>query len=87
MTMDLMNRAKPESVFLHCLPSFHDLNTSVARDVKEKFGLDEMEVTNEVFESDRSIAFDQAENRMHTIKTVMFLSLRGPSLEKKSEQK
>ena len=87
VTMDLMNRAKPESVFLHCLPSFHDLNTSVARDVKEKFGLDEMEVTNEVFESDRSIAFDQAENRMHTIKTVMFLSLRGPSLEKKSEQK
>ena len=71
----MMNRAKPETVFLHCLPSFHDLNTSIARDVNEKFGLTEMEVTNEVFESDRSIVFDQAENRMHTIKAVMFLTL------------
>ncbi|MBR3253361.1 ornithine carbamoyltransferase [Candidatus Saccharibacteria bacterium] len=75
VTMDLMNRAGPNSVFLHCLPSFHDLNTSVARDVYEKYGLEEMEVTNEVFESERSIVFDEAENRMHTIKTVMFLTL------------
>ena len=75
VTMDLMNRAKPTTVFLHALPSFHDLNTSVAQDVHEKFGLNEMEVTNEVFESERSIVFDEAENRMHTIKAVMFLTL------------
>lgn len=75
VTMDLMNRAGPNTVFLHCLPSFHDLNTSVARDVYEKFGVSEMEVTNEVFESERSIVFDEAENRMHTIKAVMFLTL------------
>ena len=75
VTMDLMNRAKPTSIFLHCLPSFHDLNTSVARDVNEKFGIAEMEVTNEVFESDRSLVFEEAENRMHTIKAVIFLTL------------
>ena len=75
VTMDLMNRAKPETVFMHALPSFHDLNTSVARDVYEKFGISEMEVTNEVFESGRSVVFDEAENRMHTIKAVMFLTL------------
>ena len=75
VTMELMNRAKPTTVFLHCLPSFHDLNTKVALDVNEKFGLTEMEVTDEVFNSERSIVFDEAENRMHTIKTVMFLTL------------
>ncbi|MBR3322101.1 ornithine carbamoyltransferase [Candidatus Saccharibacteria bacterium] len=84
VNMDLMQRAKDTAVFLHCLPSFHDLNTSIARDVKEKYGLDEMEVTNEVFESDKSIVFEQAENRMHTIKSVMFLTLWDPSLGKKS---
>ena len=75
VNMDLMNRAKDSAIFLHCLPSFHDLNTSVARDVNEKFGIPEMEVTNEVFESEKSLVFDQAEHRMHTIKTVMFLTL------------
>jgi len=60
---------------LHCLPSFHDLNTSIAKDVNKVFGLEEMEVTNDVFESEKSIVFDQAENRMHTIKAVMFLTL------------
>ena len=75
VNMDLMNRAKPTTIFLHALPSFHDLNTSVARDVYEKFGISEMEVTNEVFESERSLVFDEAENRMHTIKAVMFLTL------------
>ncbi|MBR0431341.1 ornithine carbamoyltransferase [Candidatus Saccharibacteria bacterium] len=75
VTMEMMNQAKPETVFLHALPSFHDLNTSVARDVYEKFDLREMEVTNEVFESERSIVFDEAENRMHTIKAVMFLTM------------
>ena len=72
---DMMRRAKPGAVFLHCLPSFHDLNTSVAREVNEVFGLKEMEVTNDVFESEQSIVFEQAENRMHTIKAVMFLTL------------
>ena len=75
VNIEMMNRAKPGAVFLHCLPAFHDLNTSTAKDVNEKFGLVEMEVTNEVFESDRSLVFDQAENRMHTIKSVMFLTL------------
>lgn len=73
--MKMMNSAKPTTVFLHCLPSFHDLNTKVAKDVNEKFGLTEMEVTDEVFNSERSIVFDEAENRMHTIKAVMFLTL------------
>ncbi|AFA47653.1 ornithine carbamoyltransferase [Acetobacterium woodii] len=64
-------------IFLHCLPAFHDLETSVAQDVKEKFGLDEMEVSDEVFRSNHSKVFDEAENRMHTIKAVMCASLVG----------
>lgn len=64
-------------IFLHCLPAFHDLETTVAQDVKEKFGLDEMEVTDEVFRSKHSVVFDEAENRMHTIKAVMCSSLVG----------
>ena len=75
VNMEMMKKAKDTTIFLHCLPSFHDLNTSIARDVNEKFGVPEMEVTNEVFESERSLVFDQAENRMHTIKAVMFLTL------------
>lgn len=75
VNMEMMNRAKPETIFLHCLPSFHDLNTTVAKEVHEKFGLSEMEVTNEVFESERSLVFEEAENRMHTIKAVIFLTL------------
>ena len=84
VNMEMMNRAKPSTVFLHCLPSFHDLNTKIAKDVNEKFGLTEMEVTDEVFNSERSIVFDEAENRMHTIKAVIFLTLWDPSLGKKS---
>lgn len=72
---EMMNRTKDTTIFLHCLPSFHDLNTSIARDVNKVFGIKEMEVTNEVFESDKSLVFEQAENRMHTIKAVMFLTL------------
>jgi ornithine carbamoyltransferase len=64
-----------DMIFLHCLPAFHDLETSVAVDVKEKFGLDEMEVTDEVFRSSHSKVFDEAENRMHTIKAVMCATL------------
>ena len=66
-----------EVIFLHCLPAFHDQETSVAREVKEKFGLTEMEVTDEVFRSKHSKVFDEAENRMHTIKAVMCASLVG----------
>jgi ornithine carbamoyltransferase len=75
VNMEMMERAKPGAIFLHCLPSFHDTNTTVGKDIFEKFGLKEMEVTNEVFESERSVVFDEAENRMHTIKAVMYLTL------------
>lgn len=75
VNMEMMNRAKESTVFLHCLPSFHDLNTSIAKDVNKAFGISEMEVTDEVFNSERSLVFEEAENRMHTIKAVMFLTL------------
>ena len=67
----LMNIAGEQCRFMHCLPAFHDLNTVIGRQIHEKFGITAMEVTDEVFESDRSIVFDEAENRMHTIKAVM----------------
>ncbi len=76
VTMEILNLAKPSAVFMHPLPSFHDLETSVGRDVHEKFGLSELEVTDEVFTSDRSLVFEEAENRMHTIKAVMYLTLK-----------
>ena len=60
---------------MHCLPSFHDTKTSIGADIFEKFGLPEMEVTDEVFESKQSVVFDEAENRMHTIKAVMYATL------------
>ena len=76
VTMDIMNNAGENCVFMHCLPSFHDLNTGIGKDIKNKYGLNEMEVTDEVFESDRSIVFEEAENRMHTIKAVMYATLK-----------
>lgn len=85
VTMDLMNRAKPTTIFLHALPSFHDLNTKVANEVNDQFGIPEMEVTNEVFESERSAVFDEAENRMHTIKAVMYLTLIDEDNNKEEE--
>ena len=78
---EMMSKTKDTTIFLHCLPSFHDLNTSIARDVNKVFGIDEMEVTNEVFESEKSLVFEQAENRMHTIKAVMFLTLNERNKE------
>ena len=75
VTERLMNAAGPQCRFMHCLPSFHDLETEIGRKIHERFGLDCMEVTNEVFESDASIVFDEAENRMHTIKAVMAATL------------
>ena len=73
----LMAQAKESAVFMHCLPAFHDLNTTIGRQISEKFGLNEMEVTDEVFESKQSIVFDEAENRMHTIKAVMAVLMGG----------
>ena len=67
----LMENAREDAVFMHCLPAFHDLNTGVGKQVGEQFGLTALEVTDEVFESDQSIVFDEAENRMHTIKAVI----------------
>ncbi len=67
----------PDAKFMHCLPAFHDRETKVGQEIYEKFGLSEMEVTDEVFESPASIVFDQAENRMHTIKAVMVATLGG----------
>lgn len=77
VTMELMGNASVECIFLHCLPAFHDLDTGVGRQIKARFGLNEMEVTDEVFESAYSRVFDEAENRMHTIKAVMFATLTG----------
>ena len=68
--------AKPTAKFMHCLPSYHNLETEVGRQVYEKFGLDELEVTDDVFESERSIVFDEAENRMHSIKAIMYATLK-----------
>ncbi|MCR4896372.1 MAG: ornithine carbamoyltransferase [Lachnospiraceae bacterium] len=67
----IMDNAGPKAVFMHCLPAFHDENTGIGKEIAERFGLKEMEVTDEVFESDRSLVFVEAENRMHTIKAVM----------------
>ena len=71
----LMELAGPNAKFMHCLPAFHDLNTTVGRQVFEEFGLEGIEVTDEVFSGPRSVVFDQAENRLHTIKAVMVRSL------------
>lgn len=71
----VMDNAGPQAIFMHCLPAFHDLETGVGRQVYEKFGMSELEVTDEVFESEASVVFDEAENRMHTIKAVMTATL------------
>ena len=70
-----MDNAKDTAIFMHCLPAFHDLKTTIGQEMKDRFGLDEMEVTDEVFESEQSVVFDEAENRMHTIKAVMVATL------------
>ncbi|MBQ3650415.1 MAG: ornithine carbamoyltransferase, partial [Treponema sp.] len=71
VTKDVMAMAKPTAIFMHDLPSFHDLNTKIGKEISRKFGINEMEVTDEVFESSQSVVFDEAENRMHTIKAVI----------------
>ena len=77
VTKKMMDNAGPQCRFMHCLPAFHDLGTTVGKQIHEKFGLDCMEVTDEVFESEASIVFDEAENRMHTIKAVIYATLAG----------
>ncbi len=73
---EIMSHAKENAIFLHCLPSFHDTNTQIGKEIYEKFGISEMEVTDEVFNSSSSKVMDQAENRLHTIKAVMYATLK-----------
>ncbi|MEU9480840.1 ornithine carbamoyltransferase [Streptomyces sp. NPDC048191] len=80
VTMDVLRATgNPDVKFLHCLPAFHDLGTAVGREIHERHGLTELEVTDEVFESEHSVVFDEAENRMHTIKAVLVATLAGAS--------
>lgn len=72
----VMGYAKPTAIFMHCLPAFHDLETTIGKQIHEKFGLTEMEVTDEVFESSQSVVFDEAENRMHSIKAILYATLK-----------
>lgn len=72
----VMDNADKEAIFMHCLPSFHDRKTTIGEEIYQKFGLAEMEVTDEVFESDKSLVFEEAENRMHTIKAIMYATLK-----------
>ena len=76
VTSEVMAMADPSAIFLHCLPAFHDTKTATGAKIAEKFGITEMEVTDEVFESDRSKVFDEAENRMHAIKAIMYATLK-----------
>ncbi|MBE7063228.1 MAG: ornithine carbamoyltransferase [Clostridia bacterium] len=75
VTKKIMENAGPQCRFMHCLPAFHDLDTTIGKEIYEKFGIGHMEVSDEVFESEQSIVFDEAENRMHTIKAVMAATL------------
>ena len=72
-----MANAKKDAIFMHCLPSFHDEKTTIGADIAKRFGISEMEVTDEVFESAQSVVFDEAENRMHTIKAIVYATMKG----------
>ena len=76
VTSEVMSMTNENSIFLNCLPSFHNNKTKIGKDIEEKYGISEMEVTDEVFESEKSKVFDEAENRMHTIKAVMYATLK-----------
>jgi len=76
ITAQTMLEARPDAIFMHCLPSFHDTKTVIGKSISEKFGITEMEVTDEVFEGPQSVVFDEAENRMHTIKAVIYATLQ-----------
>ena len=75
VTADVMKNADEQAIFLHCLPAFHDKGTKVGMEIYEKYGMEAIEVTDEVFESKQSLVFEEAENRMHTIKAVMYATL------------
>ena len=76
VTKELIEKTgNPHTIFEHCLPAFHNAETEIGKQIKEKYGLNEMEVTDEVFESDRSVVFQEAENSAHTIKAVMVATL------------
>ena len=75
VTSKVMDNAGPQAIFLHCLPAFHDLKTKIGKEMGDRFGIQDMEVTDEVFESAQSRVFEEAENRMHTIKAVMAATL------------
>ena len=75
VTKEVMENAGSQAIFLNCLPAFHDLETTIGKEMGERFGIKDMEVTDEVFESEQSVVFDEAENRMHTIKAVMAATL------------
>ena len=75
VTKELMDLAGVKAIFMHCLPAFHDQGTGIGREIYEQFGMAELEVTDEVFEGPRSRVFEEAENRMHTIKAVMAATL------------
>jgi ornithine carbamoyltransferase len=72
---DVMKHTKDNSIFMHCLPAFHNTDTIIGKEIFKKFNIDAMEVTEDVFESDKSVVFDEAENRMHTIKAVMYANM------------
>ena len=76
VTSEVMAIASDDAIFMHCLPSFHDTKTTIGAEIAEQFGVTEMEVSDEVFESKQSKVFDEAENRMHTIKAVMYATLK-----------
>ena len=76
VTTDVMKIAGEKAIFMHCLPAFHDLKTQTAQEIYQNFGLTDMEVTDEVFESSQSVVFEEAENRMHTIKAVMLATMK-----------
>ncbi len=77
VTEELISYGEKDSIFMHCLPAFHNTETTVAKEIMKEFGIDEMEVSNSVFEGEKSVVFDQAENRLHTIKAVMVGTLKG----------
>lgn len=82
VTMDVLRATGNADVkFLHCLPAYHDLGTGVGRQIEADYGLTELEVTDEVFESAHSVVFDEAENRMHTIKAVLVATLAAPAVD------
>lgn len=76
VTKEIMSYANKDAIFMHCLPSFHDTNTTIGEEIAQKFGITEMEVEDAVFESKQSRVFDEAENRMHSIKAIMYATLK-----------